>query len=140
LKVELPPITAEQLTELLPDEKTALLEYVVSDDQSFVFVIVRKNGQPFVTVQPIKVSRDELAKLVKSFRGQLAQQSLKFPEATTLYELLIEPVEKVLAGKKVLCIVPDGSLWELPFAALRDKEASFSLSALLSPMLLRSRL
>jgi len=115
LKVELPPITAEQLTELLPDEKTALLEYVVSDDQSFVFVIVRKNGQPFVTVQPIKVSRDELEKLVKSFRGQLAQQSLKFPEATTLYELLIEPVEKVLAGKKVLCIVPDGALWELPF-------------------------
>jgi CHAT domain-containing protein len=125
LKVELPPITAEQLTELLPDEKTALLEYVVSDDQSFVFVIVRRNGQPFVTVQPIKVSRDELAKLVKSFRGQLAQQSLKFPEATTLYELLIEPVEKVLAGKKVLCIVPDGSLWELPFAALRDKGGKF---------------
>jgi len=125
LKVELPPITAEQLTELLPDEKTALLEYVVSDDQSFVFVIVRRNGQPFVTVQPIKVSRDELAKLVKSFRGQLAQQSLKFPEATTLYELLIEPVEKVLAGKKVLCIVPDGSLWELPFAALRDKVGKF---------------
>ena len=125
LKVELPPITAEQLTELLPDEKTALLEYVVSDDQSFVFVIVRKNGQPFVTVQPIKVSRDELAKLVKSFRGQLAQQSLKFPEATTLYELLIEPVEKVLAGKKVLCIVPDGALWELPFAALRDKVGKF---------------
>jgi CHAT domain-containing protein len=125
LRVELPPITAEQLTELLPDEKTALLEYVVSDDQSFVFVIVRKNGQPFVAVQPIKVSRDELAKLVKSFRGQLAQQSLKFPEATTLYELLIEPVEKVLAGKKVLCIVPDGSLWELPFAALRDKVGKF---------------
>jgi CHAT domain-containing protein len=125
LKVELPPITAEQLTELLPDEKTALLEYVVSDDQSFVFVIVRKNGQPFVTVQNIKVSRDELEKLVKSFRGRLAQQSLKFPEATTLYELLIEPVEKVLAGKKVLCIVPDGALWELPFAALRDKGGKF---------------
>jgi CHAT domain-containing protein len=125
LKVELPPITAEQLTELLPDEKTALLEYVVSDDQSFVFVIVRKNGQPFVTVQPIKISRDELAKLVKSFRERLAQQSLKFLEATTLYELLIEPAEKVLAGKKVLCIVPDGALWELPFAALRDKGGKF---------------
>ncbi len=125
LKVELPPITIEQLSELLPDERTALLEFVVCDDQSFVFVIVRKNGQPFVTVQPIKVSRDELAKLVKSFRERLAQQSLKFPEATTLYELLIEPAEKVLAGKKVLCIIPDGALWELPFAALRDKNGKF---------------
>jgi CHAT domain-containing protein/ketosteroid isomerase-like protein/Tfp pilus assembly protein PilF len=125
LKVELPPITVKQLTELLPDEKTALLEFVVGDDQSFVFIIVRKNGQPLVTVQPIKVSHEELTKLVKSFRERLAKQSLKFPEATTLYDLLIAPLENVLAGKKVLCIVPDGVLWELPFAALRDKSGKF---------------
>jgi len=125
LKVELPPITAEQLAELLPDEKTALLEFVVGDDQSFVFIIVRKNGQPVVTVQPIKVSYEELTKLVKSLRERLAKQSLKFPEATTLYDLLIAPVENVLAGKKVLCVIPDGALWELPFAALRDKSGKF---------------
>jgi len=125
LKVELPPITVKQLTELMPDEKTALLEFVVGDDQSFVFIIVRKNGQPVVTVQPIKVSRDELTKLVKSFREQLAKQALKFTEATTLYNLLIAPLEKVLTGKKVLCIIPDGALWELPFAALRDKSGKF---------------
>lgn len=100
LKVELPPITVKQLTELMPDEKTALLEFVVGDDQSFVFIIVRKNGQPVVTVQPIKVSRDELTKLVKSFREQLAKQALKFTEATTLYNLLIAPLEKMLTGKK----------------------------------------
>lgn len=125
LKVELPPITVKQLTELMPDEKTALLEFVVGDDQSFVFIIVRKNGQPVVTVQPIKVSRDELTKLVKSFREQLAKQALKFTEATTLYNLLIAPLEKMLTGKKVLCIVPDSALWELPFAALRDKSGKF---------------
>jgi len=125
LKVELPPITAEQLAELLPDEKTALLEFVVCDDQSFVFIIVRKNGQPVVTVQPIKIRCDELTRLVKSLRERLARQSLKFQEATTLYNLLIEPLENVLSGKKVLCIIPDGVLWELPFAALRDKNGKF---------------
>lgn len=35
-----------------------------------------------------------------------------------LYSLLIRPAKAILKGKKSVCIIPDGPLWELPFQAL----------------------
>src|SRR5262249_6800162 len=44
-----------------------------------------------------------------------------------LYDLLIAPVAHHLAGKRTICIVPDGPLWELPFQALLTEDGEFFL-------------
>jgi CHAT domain-containing protein len=59
-----------------------------------------------------------------------------------LYEMLIQPVEKEISGKKHLVIVPHGMLHYLPFQALLSKERrylieSFSISYLPSATVLK---
>jgi len=125
LRVESPSLSLDEVAQLLPNERVAILEFLIGDDQSFVFVITRQNGKATATTYPLKVRYGELTKLVKSFRERLEKRALRLPEASTLHELLIAPIEKALKGKTILCIVPDGVLWELPFAALKDKNGKF---------------
>jgi CHAT domain-containing protein len=49
----------------------------------------------------------------------VATNSLDFrAQARQLYDLLLGPAQKELAGKQTICLVPSGPLWELPFQAL----------------------
>jgi CHAT domain-containing protein len=118
---EAPIIKAQELTALLPDASSALLEYVVDDDQTYLFVITKAEekaeSEARVCILPIK--RIELAKQIESFRGQLAGRDLSFrASAAKLYELLLKPAEAQLRGKTNLIISPDDTLWDLPFQAL----------------------
>jgi len=114
-------IKAEELKALLPDPSSALLEYVVDDDQTYLFAITKAIGQAEAEVQvfTIPIKRVELAKQTESFRGQLAGRDLGFRDsAHKLYDLLLKPAQGLLRGKSSLVIAPDGTLWALPFQAL----------------------
>jgi len=121
-------IKAEDLTALLPDPSSALLEYVVADDQTYLFAITKAVGQAEVKVQvfTIPIKRAELAKQIESFRGQIAGRDLGFRDsAHKLYDLLLKPAEALLRGKSSLVISPDDKLWELPFQALLTPEGRY---------------
>ncbi|MGE0127284.1 MAG: CHAT domain-containing protein [Blastocatellales bacterium] len=114
-------IKVEELADLLPDTSSVLLEYVVADDQTYLFAITKTAGQPEAEVRAytIPIKRAELAKQAESFRGQLAGRDLGFrATARKLYQLLLNPAQAQLCGKTNLVIVPDDKLWELPFQAL----------------------
>ncbi|HKG21213.1 MAG TPA: CHAT domain-containing tetratricopeptide repeat protein [Blastocatellia bacterium] len=114
-------IKAEELTALLPDAASALLEYVVTDDEAYLFVVTKADGKAAAEVQlyTLRVKRDELAAQVEAFRGQLAGRDLGFRVgAAKLYELLLKPAAAQLSGKTNLVIVPDNTLWDLSFQAL----------------------
>jgi CHAT domain-containing protein/Tfp pilus assembly protein PilF len=118
---EAPIITPEALATLLPDPKTALLEYVVGDKQTYLFVVSRSvNGsQPDIHLYRVPIERTELAKQTESFRQQLAKRELGFRgNAVKLYELLLKPAEVQLRDKTNLIIASDNTLWDLPFQAL----------------------
>ncbi len=118
---EAPIIKAEELTDLLPDAASVLLEYVVADDETYLFAVTKAAGKPEAEVRVYKlpVKQEELAKQTEAFRGQLAGRDLGFrARAAKLYELLLKPAEAELRGKTNLVIVPDNTLWDLPFQAL----------------------
>jgi CHAT domain-containing protein len=118
---EAPIINASELVNLLPDSTSALLEYVVTDRQSYLFVVTGQNSesQPDVKLYVLPVSGAELGKQTEAFRQELAGRDLGFQaSASRLYDLLIKPARSQLHGKTNLIIVPDGKLWELPFQAL----------------------
>jgi CHAT domain-containing protein len=118
---EAPIINAEELAALLPGETSALLEYVVTDDNSFLFAITKAAGKSEADVQvyTLPIKRDHLAKQIEAFRGQLAGRDLGFrPAAVKLYDLLLKPAQAQLRGKTNLVIAPDDTLWDLPFQAL----------------------
>ncbi|HEV2799826.1 MAG TPA: CHAT domain-containing tetratricopeptide repeat protein [Pyrinomonadaceae bacterium] len=120
--------TLDHAAALLPDDKTALLEYAVTQDKVFLFVLTRnthaasarvRNPPPDIKVYQLAATRKELNRLAQSYRALLAGHDLVFKDAgARLYNLLLQPARADLQGKSKLVIIPDGSLWELPFQAL----------------------
>jgi CHAT domain-containing protein/tetratricopeptide (TPR) repeat protein len=118
---EAPVIKAEELAALLPDSRSALLEYVVTDDHTYLFAITKAAGKAGVEVRvyALPIKRADLTKQIESFRERLAGRELGIrAPAGRLYQLLLKPAEAQLQGKTNLIIVPDDKLWELPFQGL----------------------
>ncbi|HYL55484.1 MAG TPA: CHAT domain-containing tetratricopeptide repeat protein [Gemmatimonadales bacterium] len=116
---EIAPVR-QVMKQLAPDE--ALLEYLVSDSTSLVFVVTSDT----VAAIELGVARHELATLVDFSRGVLTRRGRESaPELwrgplRRLYRYLIEPVQAsgMLAGKRALLIAPHAELHYAPFAAL----------------------
>ena len=118
---EAPIIKMEELTALLPDDTSALLEYAVTDDKTYLFAVTKASvkSEVEVRVYTLPIKREEIANLTEAFRRQLASRDLGFrASAGKLYELLLKPARAQLRGKTNLVIAPDDKLWELPFQAL----------------------
>jgi CHAT domain-containing protein/tetratricopeptide (TPR) repeat protein len=127
---EAPTLTLDEAAKLLPDNQTALLEYVVGDDNSYLFAITKPaSGQPVaLKVYPLNSKLKELSSRAEGFRRAIAERDLgiKTP-ARELYDLLIGPAESQLQGVTKLVIVPDGPLWDLPFQALHRSARGYLL-------------
>jgi CHAT domain-containing protein len=118
---EVETVTSEQARALLPDSPSALLEYVVADEQAYLFALtVNPAGTTELKVYPLAIKQKELGARVAQFRETLASGSPGFHKpASELYELLLKPAAAQLQGRTSLVIVPDGALWELPFQTLQ---------------------
>jgi CHAT domain-containing protein/TolA-binding protein len=133
-RAETGPLSLSQVKELIPDGRTALIEYVVTEEKTYLFVLTgnaKGAGQPGgvgLKVYPVNVKAQELAVRVLEFRRKLADNSPDFREsAQRLYDLLLRPAQSELTGKTTLCIVPAGPLWELPFQALQASPTRYLL-------------
>ncbi|HKP47791.1 MAG TPA: CHAT domain-containing protein, partial [Pyrinomonadaceae bacterium] len=124
------PLSLNEAGALINDSQTALLEYVVTQNRTYLFVLTKPNSTDPVKlkVYSIAVSARELTTRVADFRQRLAGNSADFKEpARSLYDLLLQPARDELEGKTAICIVPAEVLWELPFQALLSKSDKYVL-------------
>jgi CHAT domain-containing protein len=129
------PMTLDKTAELLTDSKTALLEFVITEEKSYLFVITKSAGPTesvkvplLLKVYPLNIKSKELAEMAEAFRLKAAERDLTVKKsAQQLYDLLISPAEGQLQGISKLCIVPDGALWNLPFQALHQGRKGYLL-------------
>jgi CHAT domain-containing protein/Tfp pilus assembly protein PilF len=124
------PLSLNEAGALIQDSQTAMLEYVITQDRTYLFVLTKPNHTDPVRlkVYPIEVSARELATRVADFRQRLAGNSADFKElARDLYDLLLQPAQTELDGKDAVCIVPSEGLWELPFQALLSSSNKYVL-------------
>ncbi len=125
------PITIDEIqTLLLPHE--AILTYLTSDDESYL-IVIRKDTSPYlfklnVTKSQLQKEINELRVGVKAYKsinseGKSIQiiQDYDMDLANKLYNQLIQPVTPKLNGITHLITVPEGSLYNLSFAALVTK-------------------
>ncbi|HEX8118505.1 MAG TPA: CHAT domain-containing tetratricopeptide repeat protein, partial [Pyrinomonadaceae bacterium] len=122
------PVTPEDVAGLLSDEDTAIVEYVVTEHRTHLFVFTKGNGDatPSLKIHAVDITRAELSRRAEEFRRQLAQGDLLFSRnARELYDLLLKPAEGELKDKRRLVIVPDDKLWELPFQALQTDAGGY---------------
>jgi len=116
------PVGVASVQEVL-DEQTALLEYVLTRESALLFVLTRADFR----VLRLGVTPATIRERVEKLRAAIAEGprwtvfSNYVLNARWLYQDLIQPAEKWLAGKRELIIVPDGVLHYLPFEVLLTK-------------------
>jgi len=131
---EAPIVRAEELAALLPDASSALLEYVVGDEKTYLFVVTKGSKEADVRVYTLPIKRDDLAKQTEAFRQQLASRNLGFrASAAKLYEQLLKPAVAQLSGRT-------GAHAKLPPCSARTapEASSASYSAGATPAALRT--
>ena len=117
------PLTLKESAMLVPDANTALLEFAVMEDKTYLFVLTKQKdaaqSEPDLRVYTLNIKRKDLADRTQRFRQRLAGLDVSFFDlAGPLYDSLLKPARAQLLLKTTLVIVPDGVLWELPFQAL----------------------
>lgn len=135
LRGEIKPVTMEQAAALVPDPKTALLEFVETDEQICLFVftkdsakVARKTSAGTLKIFILPVTRSELyARISHLNQSIVGRDETVNVRARELYELLLKPAEASLAGKTHLILAPDAITWGLPFQALRGENDHFLL-------------
>jgi CHAT domain-containing protein len=122
--VEAPPLLKpDRIAEELLDADTALLEFVLGEKKSYLWLIQRKT-----LVSVALPPRKEIEALVTNYRtcfaGKInsltAQQAIarQKTQGQQLYQKLLQPLEAHLSVVRKLIIVPDGALAYLPFETL----------------------
>lgn len=149
---ELPTLKLEETRALIGDKQTALLEFVITEDRTYLFAFTlddaasnnpdtvrigtvrrttggvktrpRPNELPVnLQVYPLNISNRDLVDRVGQFQRLITDRDEGISlAARELYDSLLGPAEEQLAGKAKLIIVPDGILWRLPFAALQPAD------------------
>ena len=127
---ELVPLKLDDVRPLIGDTSTALLEYTITENNTYLFVLTLDRTAPGkrqteinLKVYPLEIRRDELASRVRHFQQLLTSRDDNFHELSReLYELLLKPAEDQIGLKTKVVVVPDGQLWHLPFEALQPAE------------------
>ena len=106
---------------LLPLDDAVILDYVVAEEETILFVVTRAGEALHVETHRIPVTRKRLTESVSRLTAMLEGRDYAYaPAARELFRLLIRPAAKALAERSVVAVVPDGPLWRLPFGVLRD--------------------
>ena len=135
-------LSLEEVQKQLLDDDTVLLEYVLGDDRSYVWIVTRTSFSSYELAPraEIETSAKKLHNLIASRQmvygesaaaktARQAKVDADVPvETATLSRLILGP----LAGKfqkKRLLVVPDGALQYISFAALTDPDTGNLLLA-----------
>jgi CHAT domain-containing protein len=124
---EIRPVSFDDAVNLIPDLKTALLDFIITEENVHLFVLTKDaSSQLALNTYTIKIERKSLAEKVERFRRRMENRDYDFQALSTeLYELLLKPARKQLQRKTNLIISPDNVLWDLPFQALLSPELRY---------------
>lgn len=117
--VEYPvPVTVPELQAGVLAADEILIEYFVGAREVYCFVVTTEGFQVARLSVDTPRLRDKVAALVDNLNaGPARGEGYDRPAAGELYDILLKPFEKEMAGR-TLVIVPDGMLALLPFEAL----------------------
>ncbi len=120
-RVETRPISlAAAQGNILPDE--TILEYVLAEPASYCLVLTRTQA----AIVKLPAGQGLIDKSVSNFLTKITAGEFAGEEAKHLYSLLLGPVPDSLRLYH-LVIVPDGSLYQLPFDVLSDAAGTYIL-------------
>jgi len=112
------PISLEVLQSRIPDDRTAVLEYLLGESKSILFCI-KKDSFELIELPPAREIDDSLAGFLSYLDDPSIPAGKGLPAARRLGRILLAPALSSLSARvDRLVIVPDGILFRLPFEAL----------------------
>ena len=128
LRGEIKPATVETAVNLVRDTKTALLEYVETDEKVYLFVFVKDQAKTGKRPVPaalriiiLDTSRGDLYPRLVNFNQLIANRDEAVnAQAHELYDILLKPAQEALTSKTHVMIAPDAITWGIPFQALKN--------------------
>ncbi|MFY9619492.1 MAG: CHAT domain-containing tetratricopeptide repeat protein [Pyrinomonadaceae bacterium] len=131
------PLTLAQIQQQVLDDDSVLIEYLLGEERSYVWVITRTEISSAELPSRAKietairrfrevltVNQPVLNENLQQYEARIREAQAQFPSAAAeLSDLLITPVQNKL-GKKRLIIVPDGALYSIPFQPLTVPSAA----------------
>ena len=111
----------KMIQENIPSDE-ALIQYSVGNFFTYATIITSEN----YTVQRINIGKKKLSKIVKNVRKSLELENdnpkeFALTDSQNLYEILLDRMNDLIKDKKKLIIIPDESLYGIPFELLHDK-------------------
>jgi CHAT domain-containing protein len=107
------------LRKLFAAEGRAVLDYIVTDDETLVLVLTSTATGVRIRAHRIAVGTRDLTKLVNTLRSRISKHDLAYAEqARKLAALLLQPASSDIRDAHSLVVAPDGVLWNVPFAVL----------------------
>lgn len=127
------PLSLKEIQEKVLDDETVLLQYFLSEDVSYVWVVSKNN----IAVFPLP-PRKEIENIVDNLYAKLTERNNNEEIETSeeivdrikkaedeyikinieLSKILIDPIKQELRNKKQLLISPEGKLCFIPFSSL----------------------
>ncbi len=107
-----------------------LIQYAPLGDQLYVFLVSKEN----IKIVIASAKPEELWKKIRIVRKQITSGESGAPltkNLTSLYDLLIGPIESELESIKVVAFIPNQLLFYLPMQALAKKQADGSIRYLI---------
>lgn len=122
------PLRLEEIRHQMP-ENVQILQFAVLEDKVLICLVTKDK---FVVV-PSAIGADELDAKVRTYLQLVrlkdaAKQAQADMLAAELYTLLIDPIAGQLDPDKIVCLIPQKILVDLPFAGLIEKTGSYFLS------------
>jgi hypothetical protein len=116
------PRTAADVVAAIPDDRTALIEYVVAEGAPITVFVVQRGGVAARVLPPF----DSLGAAVRRFTALVESGIDAAPFGRRLGAALVDPALALLRpGVSRIIVVPDGPLHRLPFDALRSADGRF---------------
>jgi len=114
---------SEHLDAVVHSRDVAAVEYAVRPRSVVAFVVVRDaSGRIAVHAKRIATTSAEIEGRTAGLHRALTARTLAIDaQLSTLYDVLLAPLRPWIGGKKLLLIVPDGALWQVPFQALAPR-------------------
>jgi WD40 repeat protein/CHAT domain-containing protein len=107
------PLTLPEIQQQVLDEETVLLEYVLGEEQSYLWVVTQNSLNSYILPK-----ESEIEAAAETYRDTVTLDSTaKIDIGLSLSRMLLKPVISQLENKRLL-IVGDGILQTIPFAAL----------------------
>lgn len=118
------PFSADEIRSKIPGT-SQIVEYALLEDRLVAWVISQEGVQTVDLKIDTAVLRTDITDLAKLDRDRNSPADRRNAVAARLYRALIAPLSKFLDPAKTLVIVPDKSLYYVPFAALVTDENKF---------------